>query len=266
MVADPAKINEIMTKGYTIVPGVLSPDAINDLLEEVELLTNSDNEKLKRIESETGKKQIDQNMVLNISVRGRHNAALLENDSLHDYLDILLTNTCILYASQSSSMPPSGTNYSHRIHVDCPRIIPNYITNVGVLFALTDFTLENGATYFLPASQTQAEMPDEKTFEEKAERGVCKAGDMLLFNARIWHRGGINYTDKPRHSIGLNICRSYMRQRFDYPRLIENLKSDVLKYVGDRGKRMLGYNVRMPTSHEEYYVPEEHRLYKSNQG
>lgn len=266
MVADPQKIDEILTNGFTIVPNVLSAQTLENLLEEIERFTKEDNERLSTIESETGQTQIDKNMVLNIVLRGPHNAKLLEQETMHDYLSSILTDTCILYASQASSMPPSGTNYSNRLHADCPRVIPNYVTNMGILFAISDFTLENGATHFLPTSHTFLEPPTEEYFEKNAVRAVCKAGDMLVFNARTWHRGGINHTNEMRHSIGFNVCRSYMRQRFDYPRLIENSKSDILQHVGERGRRMLGYNVRVPTSHEEYYVPEDQRLYKANQG
>ena len=64
------------------------------------------------------------------------------------YLAEVLSDTCILYAYTSSSMPPAGSNYSRRIHVDCPRLIPGYWTNAGVMVALDDFTDENGVTEF----------------------------------------------------------------------------------------------------------------------
>jgi ectoine hydroxylase-related dioxygenase (phytanoyl-CoA dioxygenase family) len=75
--------------------------------------------------------------------------------------------------------------------------------------------------------------------------------------------GGANRTDTPRHAITLNVCRSYMRQRFDYPRLVGD---ETLDYVGEVGRRFLGFNVRMPATIEEYYLPEAERLYKAGQG
>ena len=61
----------------------------------------------------------------------------------------------------------------------------------------------------------------------------------------------------------MNVCRSYMRQRFDYPRLVS---PEVLAGLGEVGRRFLGFNVRMPASLAEYYLPEPHRLYKAGQG
>ena len=54
-----------------------------------------------------------------------------------------------------------------------------------------------------------------------------------------------------------------MRQRFDYPRM---MTPEALAELGDVGRRFLGYNVRMPTSFDEFYLPEDQRLYRSNQG
>ncbi len=44
----------------------------------------------------------------------------------------LLDHTC----------PPKSTNYGGRVHTDSQRWIDGYPTNVGVLWALDDFTKE----------------------------------------------------------------------------------------------------------------------------
>jgi hypothetical protein len=54
-----------------------------------------------------------------------------------------------------------------------------------------------------------------------------------------------------------------MRQRFDYPRLVGE---EALAQIGETGRRFLGFNVRMPSSLEDYYLPESERLYKAGQG
>ena len=138
-----------------------------------------------------------------------------------------------------------------------------YVTNVGITLALDDFTDENGATQALPYSQQRLEPPGEAEFERDAVRLMPRAGQAIMFNARIWHRGGINRSAQPRHAVTINACRSFMRQRFDYPRLVPPALVDEL---GPVGRRFLGFNVRMPTSLEEYYVPEDRRLYKAGQG
>jgi ectoine hydroxylase-related dioxygenase (phytanoyl-CoA dioxygenase family) len=48
-----------------------------------------------------------------------------------------------------------------------------------------------------------------------------------------------------------------------YPKMIP---PDILAVLGETGGRFLGFNVRIPTSLDEYYLPPDKRLYKPNQG
>ena len=241
--------------GLTVVPAVLGPLEVNVLRGELEAAIAED--ALQRPDV------FDKGMVHNCMVRGEHMAQLLDHPVLHAYLDVGLSDTCIVYAYQSSSLPPGQGNYGSRQHVDSPRFIPGYSTNLGVIFALDDFTLENGATYFLKGSHRKPDLPDEASFRAQASRATCSAGDMILFNGRLAHAAGANQTDRARHALTINCCRSYMRQRFDFPRLVP---ADLIARLGEKGKRLIGMNVRMPTSLTEFYLPAEERLYKPNQG
>jgi ectoine hydroxylase-related dioxygenase (phytanoyl-CoA dioxygenase family) len=256
--ADPQLLSRLRAEGLALIPGVLPRD---DALALRPLLQRAIDEDLARWQGAPG--YIDQWMVHNLMVRGRPFLRLLENPVLHAYLDEMLSETCILYAYTSSSMPPGGSNYSRRLHVDCPRVIPGYVTNVGMTLALDDFNEENGATELLPNSQWRTDVPGAAEFDRDAVRLMPRAGQAILFNARTWHRGGLNRTARPRHAVTINACRSFMRQRFDYPRLVP---ADAVAELGPIGRRFLGFNVRVPTSLEEYYVPEEQRLYKGGQG
>ncbi len=258
MTPDPKILAQLEGAGVAIVPDVLPRD---EALALRPLLQQAIDEDLARWKDAPS--YLDGWMVHNLMMRGRPFLHLLENPVLHAYLGALLSDTCIVYAYTSSSMPPGGSNYSRRLHVDSPRVIPGYVTNVGITLALDDFTEENGATQALPYSQERLESPSEREFERDAVRLMPRAGEAIMFNARIWHRGGVNRSSAPRHAVTINACHSFMRQRFDYPRLVPQVLVDEL---GPVGRRFLGFNVRVPTSLEDYYVPEDRRLYKSGQG
>jgi ectoine hydroxylase-related dioxygenase (phytanoyl-CoA dioxygenase family) len=257
LVADEATLRAIRDRGFDVVPNVLDAESVTTMKRELERSVEED------LETWHGSDYPDAWMVHNLMVRHPVFAEFLENRVLHAYLSPLLGDTCILYAYTSSSMPPTGANYSHRVHVDAPRVIPGYWTNVGVMVALDDYTAENGATRFLPSSYEREVPPSLEEFMESSEQVLPKAGQAVIFNARTWHMGGMNRSATARHAITLNVCRSYMRQRFDYPRLVGD---ETLAHVGETGRRFLGFNVRMPTSLDEYYLPEEQRLYKAGQG
>ena len=61
----------------------------------------------------------------------------------------------------------------------------------------------------------------------------------------------------------VNYCRAYMRQSFDFVRMVPPERVPALSPTL---RRVLGFDVRMPTSLDEYYVDEADRLYKANQG
>jgi ectoine hydroxylase-related dioxygenase (phytanoyl-CoA dioxygenase family) len=186
----------------------------------------------------------------------------LEDERLQKLIAPILGDWWIMYAHTSSSLPPKGNNYGSRIHVDCPRFIPNYVTNVGIIWALDDFTLENGATHVLPGSHNTEQIPTEEFFNENNVRLTCKAGDLIVFNARLWHAAGINSTDKYRHALTMNVCRPYMKQRMDWVRFIFSEISDQLN---SQARRIIGFDTRLPSNLEEFFLPENNRLYKANQ-
>jgi ectoine hydroxylase-related dioxygenase (phytanoyl-CoA dioxygenase family) len=239
------------------MPGVLTGNQLERMRASLEQLTVS------QYKSSNNVANIDNFMVHNPFVHDPVFFQVLENQSVVDMMDELLGETSIVYAFTTSSMPPNGTNYSNRIHVDCPRVIPNYISNIGMIIALDDFTVENGATYFMPESFYLQDQPPEEVFLSSAKRVLPQRGDMVVFNARTWHLGGQNTTDTFRHAITINACRSFMRQRFDYPRMLGWDKAD---HISPTLRRVLGYNVRVPASLEEYYLPADRRLYHPNQG
>jgi ectoine hydroxylase-related dioxygenase (phytanoyl-CoA dioxygenase family) len=187
---------------------------------------------------------------------------MFEDDRLQKLIAPILGEHWVMYAYTSSSLPPNGNNYGSRIHVDCPRFIPNYTTNLGVIWALDDFTLENGATHILPGSHNIDQIPTEQFFKENNIRLTCKAGDLIIFNARLWHAAGVNNTDKYRHALTMNVCRPFMKQRMDWVRFVPSKISDQLN---SQSRRIIGFDTRIPSSLEEFFLPENERLYKSNQ-
>ncbi|GAC1576698.1 MAG: phytanoyl-CoA dioxygenase family protein [Candidatus Elarobacter sp.] len=251
-------LREIAVRGYTIVPDVVDAAGCDALREE---LVRAIGEDLVRWRGNPHYR--DANMVMNLMTRGDALLRLLEHPVIHAFACSLLGPHNILFAFTSSSMPPGGTNFARRIHVDAPRWIPDYVTNVGFTLALDDFHQENGAMSVLPGSHRSPETPDDATFEAGADVLLPRAGSMIVFNARTFHRGGVNATARARHAVTMNVCRPYMRQQFDYPRLVA---PELVARLGPVGRRFLGFDVRMPASLEEYYVAPDERRYKAGQG
>ena len=190
-------------------------------------------------------------------------AKLLEDHRLQQLVAPHLGKHWIMYAMTSSSIPPYGENYAARLHVDCPRFHPGYIFNMGMIWALDDYTVDNGALKILPGSQHSDISPRFDFFEENAVQVLCKAGSLILFNAKTYHRTCINNTNEWSHSMTLNACRSYMKPRMDWVKFIPQ---NISNQLNEQARRLIGFDTRIPSSLEEFFVPEELRLYKANQG
>jgi ectoine hydroxylase-related dioxygenase (phytanoyl-CoA dioxygenase family) len=243
----------IETEGYVILPDVLDASFVErakqELARAIELEAARYGEPAKR----------DFGMVMVCAQYGGCFLELFDNPPLLAPFNAVLGDECIVYAYTSSSMPPGGANYSARVHVDCPRLIPGYVTNMGATILLDDFTEDNGATWFLPRSHERADPPPDEEFYSNARRLTAPAGTAFFFNARLWHAGGSNTTTRWRHALTINMCRSYMKQRIDIPRALAGID---LQGVSDQVKQKLGFFSQPPASLEEYYLPPEQRSYR----
>ena len=243
----------IRDDGYCIVENVLTPEFTLQTKKELGIAIE------KEMEYHGTSDYSDYGMVLLCSLYGGNFIKLFDNTRLTDRIEAVLGEGSIVYAYTSSSMPPGKTNYSRRIHVDSPRIIPGYVTNLGVTIALDDFTEQNGATFFLPKSHTMEEPPTEEYFYKHAKRFIAKAGSVWFFNARIWHAGGDNKTSQWRHGLTLNMCRPFMKQRIDIPRAMANMD---LSSASEKALQKLGFLAQTPANYDEYYVAPEKRKYR----
>lgn len=243
----------IETEGYVILRDVLSPSFIARAKQEL----------IQAIAAESGRygprAERDYGMVMLCALHGGSFLDLFDNERLLAPFNAVLGDECIVYAYTSSSMPPGGVNYSGRVHVDSPRIIRGYVTNMGVTILLDDFTADNGATWFLPGSHERADAPPDTEFYQAARRLIAPAGSAFFFNARLWHAGGVNTTSSWRHALTINVCRGYMKQRIDIPRAMASMD---LAGVSETVKQKLGFFAQPPASLEEYYLPPELRSYR----
>jgi len=247
---------QIEEDGFAIVPQVVSQENVAKLRMDLQKAITED---MKEFGGLPGKKE---NLVVDMVRRGTSFVELLENELMHQVFSHFLGKSCILYSFTSTFLRPEDHPTACNIHVDSPRFISNFHSGIIMTLALDDFTEENGATYYLPGSHKSEKAPDEKEFYDNSVRVVRKAGDVVFFSNRVYHAGGGNQTNQTRHGITIYACRHFMKQRFDYPKLVTE---EILAQIGDRGHNFLGFNSRVPLSCHEYYTSPEKRMYQPNQ-
>ena len=120
-----------------------------------------------------------------------------------------------------------------------------YEVQCNTIWALTDFTEDNGATRLVVGSNLKE---DRLAFgPDDTEPAVMGRGSVLFYSGSVYHGGGANHSDHTR--IGLNITynvawlRQEENQYLSVPREVaETLPTDLLRLMGyDRGAYALGY-------------------------
>ena len=87
-----------------------------------------------------------------------------------------------------------------------PSIEPQFNT----IWALTDFTKENGATCCAPGSHRWDWSQDAQT--EQIEHAEMAAGSVFIYSGSVLHGGGANQSHASRIGVNLTYCLGWLRQ------------------------------------------------------
>lgn len=253
-------VRQISSTGYFVEKNLLDFDEIETIEKLMPTLIQED---ISRFSSNPY--YTDHGIAINLMFRGDIFREVMTKPRLIEMVDSIMGKTSILNAYNAPSTPPGGSNSARVIHTDCPpeRVIPGFITNLNLVIAISPFTKDKGATSYYPGSQEMLQAPSSDDFYRQAEQVELEPGDAIFFNAHIWHAAGVNHTEQTRYGLGMNFIKSYMRQRFDFPRMTSPELAHTLTALE---RRLLGFNVRVPASLEEFYVEPKQRLYLAEQG
>jgi ectoine hydroxylase-related dioxygenase (phytanoyl-CoA dioxygenase family) len=121
----------------------------------------------------------------------------------------------------------------------------DYEVQCNTIWAMTDFTEENGATRIIPGSN---HFEDRMQFEEKHTIAAeMKRGSVLFYNGCVYHGGGANRSNATRIGINITYNVSWLRQEENQylavpPEIAKTLPIPLLKLIGyRRGAYALGY-------------------------
>ncbi len=106
-------------------------------------------------------------------------------------------------------LPGEVAQVLHRDRVAWP-FLKDIEPQLNTIWALSDFTKENGATQVAPGSWAWPEgrkpQPDDLAYAE------MKAGSVLVYTGSVYHCGGANQTLEPRLGMNLTYCLAWLRQ------------------------------------------------------
>ncbi|MEE2783849.1 MAG: phytanoyl-CoA dioxygenase family protein [Pseudomonadota bacterium] len=133
--------------------------------------------------------------------------------------------------------PSSEAQVLHRDRLAWGKYLPSSIEpQFNTIWALTDFTRENGATRCVPGSHRW----DWSQKAEAEQIAYCEmpAGSVFIYNGSVLHGGGANQSNASRIGVNLAYCLGWLRQE-------ENqylcCPPDIAKHFDTTLQNLLGY-------------------------
>ena len=202
-------VESIGRDGYTVVEDAIEPDLVDGLLGDLDRLER-DLDIRPAVNSFEGTSTL---RIYNLLVHGERFERIPVHPSVLPVVDGVLGAGCLVSSLSSIDILPGET--AQPIHADdqlIPIPKPHPPTVCNTMWALTDFTEENGATRIIPGTHLADSSP---TYGEHYDSvpAVMGKGSVLVWHGSLWHGGGANASSHPRVGIAMNYCAGYIRQQ-----------------------------------------------------
>jgi ectoine hydroxylase-related dioxygenase (phytanoyl-CoA dioxygenase family) len=234
---DTAKhVAQIADQGYTIVHDAIEADLVDAL--------DAD---LRRLEAELGIVPADNDFegahtvrIYNLLVHGELYERVPVHERILPIVEGVLDAGCLISSLSSISIDPGET--AQPIHADdqlIPLDKPHRPVVCNTMWALTDFTEENGATRIIPGSHRWDHNPVYGQHYDSVA-AVMPRGSVLVWHGSLWHGGGANQSDGRRVGIAMNYCAGFIRQQENQQL---GIPRETVARFSHRLQRLVGYSV-----------------------
>jgi len=236
---DPAvaeHLDRLEADGFTIVPDAIDLDLCDELLAAVDRIVAAE-----RIEPAGNRFEGGHTVrVYNLLARDLVFARVPVHPSVLPVVDGVLGDDCLVSSLSSIDIRPGEV--AQPIHADdqlIPLPKPHPPTVCNTMWALTDFTEDNGATRLVPGSHLAASSP-RTDVEHETVGATMPRGSVLVWHGSLWHHGGANRTDERRVGIAMNYCAGYVRQQENQQL---GIPQDVVAGFEPRLQDLVGYGI-----------------------
>jgi hypothetical protein len=167
---------------------------------------------------------------------------LVDNPRVLAVLDRLLMANYLLSALQAINIQPGeAAQLAHHDDGFYPIPRPREPLAAATIWAIDDFTADNGATVVIPGSHRWGKRrPSSK---DRALPVVMPAGSCVFFVGTLWHGGGANTASRERLAVTAQYCEPWLRTMEAFHLSVSR---EIARTVSDDIRRMLGYSIHPP--------------------
>ncbi len=205
-----AHVARIAHDGYTIVEDAIDTAMLDEL--------RADLERIERDARVTPGQNIFEGFktvrIYNLLARGKIYEAVPVHENVLPIVERVLDRGCLV--SSLSSIAIDAGEVAQPLHADdqlIPLPRPHVPLVCNTMWAITDFTAENGATRIDPGTHVRDRAPDLGESPPTLIAAEMKRGSVLVYNGSLWHGGGANTTNVRRIGVAMNYCAGWMRQQ-----------------------------------------------------
>ena len=174
-----------------------------------------------------------------------HFSTLLLHPTVLAIADVILKPHCEVYQVGSTTaieiLPGEDAQVLHADDDCYPSHLLPFEMQISALWALDDFTLENGATRVVPKEMGVKKPEDAR--EEHVVQAEMPKGSVVIYLGSTIHGGGANQSDAPRKAVVNTYCLGWLRQEENQ---YLTLTKEEVAAQSDEMRRMLGFQAHGP--------------------
>jgi len=231
-----AHLHRIAEDGYTVLPDAIEPDLVDAI-----------DDALARLEHDLGAvparnlfEGLHTTRVYNLLAHGTAFEKIPVHPHVLPVVEGVLDPGLLISSLSSIAIEPGERDQP--IHADdqmIPLARPHDPVVCNTMWAITDFTEENGATRLVPGSHRSDQAPNPLEHYDTIAAEMPK-GSVLVWVGSLWHGGGANRTDNRRVGIAMNYCAGFLRQQENQQL---GLSPELVKTFPRRLQELVGYSV-----------------------
>jgi ectoine hydroxylase-related dioxygenase (phytanoyl-CoA dioxygenase family) len=230
-------VERVERDGYTIVERAIEPDLIDAL-----------DEDLRRVERERGIKParnlfegLQTVRIYNLLAHGGLYERVPVHEAVLPIVERVLDPGCLVSSISSIAIKPGEAAqplHADDQHIPLPR--PHVPIVCNTMWAITDFTAENGATRLLPGSHRRDRGPELGEEVEGIIPAEMPRGSVLIYNGSLWHGGGANGSQERRVGVAMNYCAGWVRQQENQQL---GIPLEIARGFSPRLRKLVGYGL-----------------------
>lgn len=193
-----------------------------------------------------------------VLVESPRSAELIAHDMVMGVADAILLRHCESYRIGSITAievcPGQGVQNFHRDDCIYPIQVPGMEKLISCIWAITDFTEENGATRVIPGSHRHIGM-GESLDTSHSEQAVMPKGSVMFYLGSTLHGAGENLGDSSRIGLINTYSLGWLRQEVNQ---FLNVPFEIARTYSERMRALLGYTThdRFGDRLGKYYGPD----------